>query len=112
MSLQTVIDDAISELDDLLEDMTLADADDLGDQIWEIADTNTPIYYSDILECVNDDISLFTTYPDIAVGDRSETPDRMIQYNIFERIREELYNRIDEWKEEQEEIALEADPDD
>lgn len=110
MSLQLWIDYAVDELNDILQETTLDDADAVEDQIFELADSNTPIYYSDMLDCVNDDIDLFITRPDLA--DDSATPDKMIQLNIFERIEAALWERFTEWKEEQEEIALEADPDD
>jgi len=108
MSLKLWIDYAVDELNDLLRDATLDNADSLEDQISELADSNTPIYYSDILECVSDDISLFITRPDLAGPE--DTPDKLIQINIFERIESALQERFREWKEEQEEIELESDP--
>ena len=111
MSLQTYIDDAIEELEkDHLADATLDDVEAIEDCICELADSNTPIYYSDMLECVSDDISLFITRPDNAGPE--DTPDKLIQLNIYERIESALWERFREWQEEQEEIELEADPED
>ena len=106
MSLQLWIDYAVDELNDLLREATLDDAEDMQDRIWELADSNTPIYYSDMLECVSDDIDLFITRPDNAGSE--DTPDKLIQINIFERIEQALWERFREWKEEQEEIELES----
>lgn len=105
MSLKLWIDYAVDELNDLLRDATLDNAENLEDRIWELADSNTPIYYSDMLDCVSDDINLFITRPDLA--DEDSTPDKMIKLNIFERIESALRERLEEWKEEQEEIERE-----
>jgi len=115
VSLQTYIDDAIEELEkDHLADATLDDVEDIEDCIWELADSNTPIYYSDMLECVSDDIDLFITRPDNAGPE--DTPDKLIQINIFERIESALWERFREWQEEQESVeeewASKRDPDD
>jgi len=108
MSLKLWIDYAVDDLNDLLEDAALEDADSLEEQIFGLADSNTPIYHSDILECASDDCNLFLTRPDLATEET--IPIDMIQLNIFERIEQALWERFREWKEEQEEIELESDP--
>jgi len=102
MSLKLWLDYAVDELNDLLRNATLEDAENLEDQIWELADNDTPIYHSDMLDCISDDITLFITRSENAGPE--DTPDKLIQINIFERIESALRERFEEWKEEQEEI--------
>jgi len=108
MNLQTCIDDAIVELElNHLTDATLDDADAIQECIFEIADSNTPIYYSDIMECADSDYGLLHNHSDRAINEMS--PMNAIQLNIFDRIEQALFERFNEWKEEQEEEEQEAE---
>ena len=62
--------------------------DEVSDTIFEITDSSTPVYYSDMMKCANDDYSLMHETPELASGD--ETPMRALQLNIFDRIENEL----------------------
>jgi len=108
MNLQTCIDDAIVELEtDHLADATLDEADAIQECIFEIADSNTPIYYSNIMECADSDYGLLHNRSDLATEEMS--PMDAIQLNIFDRIEQALFERLNEWKEEQEEKEQEEE---
>lgn len=107
MGLQQCIDDAVEELNRILEDIELCDVDGVEDTFFELADSHTPVYYANALECAESDFDLFLTRPDLAGEDT--TPIKMIQLNIFERIEQALWARLEEWKEEQEEIEADRE---
>ena len=108
MGLQEWINYALSDLEESFEGATLDDADDIEDRLFEIASESMPVYYSDMLDCVSDDIDLVLSVPPDAVPTTS--PIDLIALNIQERIEIAVQERFREWQEEQEEIELEADP--
>ena len=75
--------------------------DDVGHQIFEIADSSTPVYYSDMMQCANEDYSLMHKVPECR-GEEG-TPMRLLQLNIFDRISQELYEYWQELESELEE---------
>ena len=101
MNLQERINDAKEEAISMLD----YDEDyDIGDIAHEIADSFTPIYTSDIMELAAQDIRLATDEPQLGPAfDGSPTPVNIIATNIYERIFDEVYNAISEWKEQREE---------
>lgn len=96
MGLHKTIALAIEDLDDLLKDITPDDRGTVEDQIFEIADSATPIYYSEVFECVSDDIGLILVRPE-NVGSE-DSPVDMIQENIRIMILDALYEHIDDWE--------------
>lgn len=75
----------------------LEGTDDLGDVIHEIADGTVPIYTHDILECATNDNSLATDVPELGPAfDGTPTPVNIIAANIFERIEQALWDKVQE----------------
>ena len=100
MGLRLYTENAIAEMESQLYGLTPEEADMVEDMIPEIASENLPIYYSDMLDCVSDDIGLFITRSDMSPPDA--TPDRLIMDNIEDHIRQKLYERLQEWIDEYE----------
>jgi len=93
-TLQGDIEDCIRELRERIEENP--DEREPHDWIHEIADSNVPIYYSDILQYAADDIDLATAEPEIGPAfDGSPTPINVIAANIFDRLEEALW---EEWR--------------
>ena len=79
------------------------------DTIAEIADSNTPIYTSDILAYAKDDNSLATDVPEIGPAfDGEPTPVNIIAANIYERLSNAAYEALRELQEEWEDEEIEA----
>lgn len=95
MTMQEYKDDALSELQDLVssEGLSMSGAEDA---IFEIADSNTPIYHSDIMELGTEpevyqhDTELETEGADVS---------KQVQTAIFEIITNHLYDWISETEE-------------
>ena len=62
------------------------------DWIHEIADTCTPIYTYNIMECAMEDMALATDVPEIGPAfDGSQTAANIVAANIYERVCNHLY---------------------
>lgn len=98
-SLYELIQNAIEELKDDIKD---GNEFDENDRIHELADSWTPIYYSEILSLAADNLDLATDEPELGPAfDGSPTPINIIAANIYEAI----YNGVWEfWSEEGEEL--------
>jgi len=107
VSLQEYIDSAVEELNNLLEEVGLGDECWIEERLSGISDSNTPIHYSNIMEAAMSDFGLLHSRPDLACDESS--PMDMIQLNIGEEIRQALYERFEEWKEEKEEEEMYGD---
>ena len=101
MNYQEMLNSAVKELKERLQE----DPDyDEGDLIHEIADSNTPIYNSDILQMAAENMFLALNEPDIGPAfDGSPTPINIIAANIYEAIEQELWDKLEDIKEEIEE---------
>lgn len=97
---------------DICENNPDADMDKLDDiardRLWEIADSNTPIYYSEI-----DDLfylygdMLEEAYDDAGLGDGKEQNYKQVTICVY--IEQKLYNELEKLKAE-EEVKREAKP--
>jgi hypothetical protein len=102
--LQDTIDTAIEDLKTWMEDNPGAEP---GDEISEIADSSTPIYYGGILRCALEDMSLALDEPECGPAfDGKATPINIIAANIYERLTSELW----EYYHDHEDDYLEDEP--
>jgi hypothetical protein len=91
-TLEQLKKDALEELKDNLRDYPDTDKYDM---IFEIADSNTPIYTSEIMQLGADNIDLAVNEPDIGPAfDGTPTPANIVAANIFEEIQNYLYENI------------------
>ena len=98
---QEMLNSAVEELKERLQD---SPNDDESDIISEIADSHTPIYYYDILQMAAENMFLALNEPDIGPAfDGSPTPINIIAANIYEAIEQELWDKLEDIKEEIEE---------
>ena len=101
ITLREVTNNAIRELEEYLDHMSpdelrnIVEQDDpldrLHDLIHEVANSNVPIYYADILEVAIDDIHIATNEPEIPAFNGSPTPINIIAANIFEAVENALW---------------------
>jgi len=107
MNLQDIYDDAVEELKDRIQDefgmMPFEDVNEMyendednpdwiTDIILEVADSNVPIYTSDLLDVASNDNWVATNDPSLGPAfDGSPTPTNIIAANIFEGIEENLW---------------------
>ena len=90
--------DAVEELKESLRDYP---DNDQHDTIHEIADSSVPVYTSDILQLVADNIDLAVIEPDIEPAfDGSPTPVNIIAANVYEEITQELWSNLENIKAE------------
>ena len=84
MTLDELKQDAVNELREwIIENPD----DDASDTIFEIADSNTPVYTYDILQLAADNWEIGTVEPDIGPAfDGTPTPVNIAAANIFEAI--------------------------
>ena len=95
---QEMLNSAVEELKERLQD---SPNDDEGDLIHEIADSHTPIYNYDILQMAANNMFLALDEPDIGPAfDGSPTPINIIAANIYEAIEQELWDKLEDIKEE------------
>ncbi len=106
MNLQDIYDDAVEELKDRITDefemMPFEDVNEMykdeednpdwvHDIIFEVADSNVPIYTSDLLDVASNDNWVATNKPGLGPAfDGKPTPTNIIAANIFEGIEENL----------------------
>ena len=96
-----IIESAKTDLEERFEYLVEAgdyhDGFEPHDIIYEVADSNVPIYNHDILQAAADDISLGTDEPELGPAfDGSPTPVNIIAANIYERIQQEMFEYWDE----------------
>lgn len=97
--LQRLIDDACIELKDWMEDNP--GVKEPHDAIFEIADSNTPIYNSDIMEIAAEDYEIMSSEPEIGPAfDGKPTPLNIAAANIFEAIEQGLWEYWNEHKDD------------
>jgi hypothetical protein len=73
--------------------------EDCHDVIHEVADSNVPIYTSDLMLLAAEDIDLAVGEPECGPAfDGKPTPVNIIAANVYERIRAALYQAEDEKK--------------
>ena len=102
-TLREILKDAEEELRDRWNDLDTCQRRDL-DIIHEIADSNVPIYNSDILEVAADNLYMATNEPELGPAfDGSPTPVNIIAANIYEAITERLYEVARELQESDDE---------
>ena len=98
MNYQEMLNSAIEELKERLQD---SPDDDEGDLIHEIADSHVPIYNYNILQMAAENLSLAVDEPELGPAfDGSPTPINIIAANIFEAIEQELWDKLEDIKEE------------
>ena len=101
-TLREILKDAEEELRDQWSDMDTVQRRDL-DIVHEIADSNVPVYTSDILEVASNDIDMATLEPELGPAyDGSPTPVNIIAANIYEAITEHLYEVARELQQDEE----------
>jgi hypothetical protein len=93
MTLEEIVQDAITELKDWLEDNP---GDDPADTITEIADSSVPVYNSDLLKLAADNLWLGTDAPEIYAFDGSHTPVNAIAGNVYEHVEAKLHEAYEE----------------
>ena len=76
--------------DETLENIANAD---ICDSVHDIADSCSPIYTADILDCAKSDLWLATTTPECRAFGGEATAVNIIVGNIYEKICEHLYER-------------------
>lgn len=99
VDLQSHVDDAISELEERFEEIYAEDPDSPHDAISEIADSNVPIHYWNILETAREDLWLATEEPELFAFDGKHTAINAIAGNIYQHLEQELWSRWEELKE-------------
>ena len=104
MNLDELKQDAVNELREwIIENPD----DDAGDAIFEIADSNTPVYTYDILQLAMDNWEIGTVEPDIGPAfDGSPTPVNIAAANIFEAIEAALWECWREYEDADDEERL------
>ena len=81
---------------ELRERIDEIDRDEPHDVIFEIADSNVPIYNYDLLDVASNNINIAVNEPELGPAfDGSPTPINVIAANIFEYLETELW---DEWE--------------
>ena len=102
-TLREILNDAADELRDQWSDLSHRERRDL-DVIHEIADSNVPIYTSDLLEVAAADISMACNEPELGPAfDGSPTPTNIIAANIYEALTDHLYGIANELQKEYDE---------
>jgi len=108
-TLREILNDAADELRDQWSDLSHRERRDL-DVIHEIADSNVPVYTSDLLEVAAADINMATLEPELGPAfDGSPTPANIIAANIYEAISNHLYGIANELQKEFDEEEEEDD---
>jgi len=100
---QSAIDDLRNRLNDLISEEKIADPDsvdndyhnELCEMVFEISDSNVPIYNGDILQLAADNYDLALNEPELGPAfDGSPTPINIIAANIFEHIENRLWEYV------------------
>jgi len=96
-TLWSLIQDVRAEIKERLDE----DPDqDLQDLAHEVADSNVPVYTSDIMAVGAEDISMATNEPECGPAfDGSPTPVNIIAANIYERLYDEAWEELRLWQE-------------
>ena len=102
-TMYAVLEDARQDLKERFTDLvadekprSAADLEALSDRlghdtVFEVADSNVPIYTYDLLTLAADELALATEEPELGPAfDGSPTPTNIIAANVFERIEQEL----------------------
>ena len=96
-----LVESAIEKLEEWANDNIGSDPDEIA---FSIADNHVPVYTSSLLELALDDLDLAITEPEIGPAfDGSSTPANIIAANVFDYIRNALYEA---WDDIEKEIAL------
>lgn len=96
------IDDLRDRINDLIAEEKIANCDldvqyhnELCDLIFEIADSNVPIYTGDLMQLAADNIYLATEEPELGPAfDGSPTPVNIVAANVFEHIEGKLWEYV------------------
>lgn len=72
------------------------------DLLYEFVDGAVPIYYYQLLELAIDDTYIATNEPDLLAYDGKPTPINAIAGNVYEALRTEAYEWLEEVKEREE----------
>lgn len=94
---------ARQELREYLEDWTEDDfeQDEPHDIIHEIADSNVPVYTSDLMQLAADYLPLATNEPELGPAfDGSPTPTNIVAANVYDTITEDLWEEYSKIKDE------------
>ena len=92
VSMRGLFGDAVTYLEE--EYARLDDDGDADDLAEEIADNMVPVYDGELLELALSDMPLATTVPDTYWFDGSHTAVNAIAGNVFERLREVLFDAL------------------
>jgi hypothetical protein len=104
MTLNDIIKDAIEELKDGWKDAQYPE-----DMVHEIADSSVPVYTYQLAQLAAEDVALFTDEPELGPAfDGSPTPANIVAANIYERVSQELFDKLYTLQAEAEEEELEA----
>ena len=105
-SLQDIIEDAIVDLNERLEESPDTDDQSSHDMIHEVADGGVPIYNAEILEVAAESPSIANAVPECGPAfDGTATPTNIAAANIYEAIQEALWERWREYEEERKEAV-------
>ena len=102
-TLSTTLAGARADLDERIAyDPDVLD-DEPHDLVFEIADSNTPIYYSDLMDVASSDYDMILTEPSIGPAfDGEPTPINIIAANIYEAICADLFQYWEQLQDERE----------
>lgn len=96
--LHTIVSDAISHLEELVEDGSWFEQ--IEERLHEIADSYTPIYYHDIIKIVQEDITFALSNSELWPAFNSDTPMNQIIANIYQHLYDALSSKLWELKKE------------
>lgn len=106
MTLESIISDAVEELEEWLEEHPDADPTYDG-TLHEIADSAVPIYNQDLIELAGENYLLALTEPEIGPAfDGSNTPINLIAANVYEAVTDALNRRYYDWEIEREDVEV------
>lgn len=84
--------------------------DDCHDVIFEIADSNVPVYTSTIMQYAAEDINLATDEPEIGPAfDGAPTPVNIVAANIYDALSMECWEELRDLEEEHDEFMSELE---
>ncbi len=97
-TLHFLVEGAIEDFKDRIESGDAANEDEIYDLIYEVTDSRMPVYNFDILEIAKSNLRLACDVPEIWPAYWIASPVNLILSNIYEAVKDALYNRYDENK--------------
>ena len=97
-TLHFLVEGAIEDFKDRIESGDAANEDEIYDLIYEVTDSRMPVYNFDILEIAKSSLRLACEMPELWPAYWVSSPVNLILSNIYEAVKDALYNRYDENK--------------